>query len=79
MWRFLPALDLPAVAFHLLGWRRAGQQREMFVQLSPIKAAQGMQHHSSQLVWYRVLFLLSARYCYVNTLRRENISECGSK
>ena len=40
--------------------------------LSPLAAAatmRAMAMHWSQLVWYRVLFILFARYTYVNTLR----------
>jgi N-acetylglucosaminylphosphatidylinositol deacetylase len=35
-----------------------------------------MRAHWSQLVWYRLLFVISSRYSYVNTLRR--IKEFGA-
>ncbi|CAM6068737.1 unnamed protein product [Sphagnum tenellum] len=47
-------------------------QREMhcFLNPSPITSIMAMSRHQSQWVWYRRLFVLFARYTYVNTLKQ---------
>eukprot|EP00920_Eleutheroschizon_duboscqi_P013604 GHVT01031927.1.p1 GENE.GHVT01031927.1~~GHVT01031927.1.p1 ORF type:complete len:496 (-),score=134.07 GHVT01031927.1:257-1744(-) len=47
----------------------AAQNELVVVQWSPIAGLRAMRGYSSQLVWYRVLFLCFSRFAYINSFR----------
>ncbi|PSC68734.1 N-acetylglucosaminyl-phosphatidylinositol de-N-acetylase [Micractinium conductrix] len=70
--KYAGPLDVPlSWASTLLRRRWRGQQAALCLNLRrPRRAWRALLAHSSQMVWYRRLWLLLSRYMYVNTLVR---------
>ncbi|KAL6763667.1 putative deacetylase LmbE-like domain-containing protein [Haematococcus lacustris] len=49
-------------------WQPSGSGRRVFVATEFWRAWKAMTRHRSQLVWYRLLFMVASRYTYINTL-----------
>ena len=41
----------------------------IYINLNPYKSWTSMKIHKSQFVWYRKLFVIFSKYCYVNVIQ----------